>query len=89
MPYGLTNAPASFQNWMNAVFKPLLRKCVLVFFDDILVYRKNLEDHWSHLAAVFTLMRDNQMYAKQSKCFFVVEKVEYLGHFWERYRNRP
>ena len=81
MPFGLTNAPASFQAWMNAVFKPLLRKCVLVFFDDILVYSKNLNEHWSHLAEVFTLMRTNQMYAKLSKCTFAQTKVEYLGHF--------
>ncbi|XP_021859476.2 uncharacterized protein [Spinacia oleracea] len=81
MPFGLTNAPASFQNWMNQAFKPLLRKCVLVFFDDILVYSRTIDDHWSHLAAVFELMKDNQMFAKLSKCVFATDKVEYLGHY--------
>lgn len=66
---------------MNAVFKPLLRKSVLVFFDDILVYSKNLDDHWKHLEQVFTLMKANHLYAKDSKCFFAVNKIEYLGHF--------
>ncbi|XP_021766248.1 uncharacterized protein LOC110730736 [Chenopodium quinoa] len=56
MPFGLTNSPSSFQSWMNAVFKPLLRKCVLVFFDDILVYSRSLEEHWKHLEEVFTII---------------------------------
>lgn len=81
MPFGLTNVPASFQNWMNQVFKTLLRKYVLIFFDDILVYSKTLEDHWQHLALVFELMEKHQMFAKASKCVFAIDKIEYLGHF--------
>ena len=81
MPFGLTNAFASFQHWMNQVFKPLLRKCVLIFFDDILIYSKSLHEHWLHLKQVFELMTANQMYVKESKCVFEITKIEYLGHF--------
>lgn len=73
--------PASFQGWMNHVFKPLLRRCVLVFFDDILVYSGNKEDYWQYLALVFELMKANMMFAKASKCAFALNKIEYLGPF--------
>ena len=66
---------------MNQVFKPLLRKCVLIFFDDILVYSDSLDHHFYHLTLVFDLMRQHQMFVKESKCAFVQSKVEYLGHF--------
>ena len=81
MPFGLTNAPTSFQNWMNQVFKPLFRKCVLIFFVDILIYSKSKEEHWTHLQQVFQIMRVNKMHANESKCVFIASKVEYLGHF--------
>jgi hypothetical protein len=53
MPFGLSGAPGTFQGAMNTTLAPLLRKCVLVFFDDILVYNKSYVDHLQHLQEVF------------------------------------
>ncbi|XP_019183954.1 PREDICTED: uncharacterized protein LOC109178857 [Ipomoea nil] len=80
MPFGLTNAPATFQALMNFVFKSLIRKSVLVFFDDILVYSSSFEDHWRDLREVLGIMKDHQLLAKMSKCTFATSEVEYLGH---------
>ena len=66
MPFGLTNAPSTFQPPMNDVFKPYLRRFVLVFFDDILVFSPTLELHLQHLKTVLELLLQHQLYAKRS-----------------------
>jgi len=65
---------------MNAIFRPYLRKFLLVFFDDILVFSSNFSDHLSHLKIVLKVLQSHQLYAKQSKCVFGCAEVEYLGH---------
>lgn len=80
MPFGLTNAPATFQCLMNTIFAPYLRKFVLVFMDDILVYSKTLQQHIEHLKVVLEILRDHKLFAKRSKCTFAQTQLEYLGH---------
>jgi hypothetical protein len=65
---------------MNQIFAPMLRKLVLVFMDDILVFIKTLEDHEKHLAAVLEVLRTNNFFIKKSKCSFAQPQLEYLGH---------
>ena len=70
LPFGLTNTPAAFMDLMNRVFKPYLDRFVIVFIDDIFIYSKSQAEHEEHLRIVLQLLRENQLYAKLSKCGF-------------------
>ncbi|GJP33387.1 hypothetical protein CLOM_g17931 [Closterium sp. NIES-68] len=80
MPFGLTNAPSTFQMTMNGVFHELLDKCVIIYLDDILIYSRSREQHLKDLDAVFTLLHKNRLITKGSKCDFLKQELEFLGH---------
>jgi hypothetical protein len=80
VPFGLTNAPATFMCLMNNVLKKFLDRFVLVFIDDILIYSKNREEHEEHIRLILQVLREHHLYTKFSKCDFFQKQVHYLGH---------
>jgi hypothetical protein len=80
LPFGLTNAPATFMHLMQSIFFPYLDKFVIVFLDDILVFSKTREEHDQHLRQVLEVLRQNKLYAKLSKCEFYQTTISFLGH---------
>ncbi|MBW0514605.1 hypothetical protein O181_054320 [Austropuccinia psidii MF-1] len=80
MPFGLTNAPASFQNIVNDIFPDLLDIFVVVYLDDIMVFSSSEEEHVKHVTSVLQRLRDNNLFAKASKCVFHASSLDYLGY---------
>jgi len=80
MPFGVTNAPALFMDYINRIFRPFVDKFIVVFIDDILIYSRTKEEHGGHLRIVMEILREKQLYAKLSKCEFWLEEVNFLGH---------
>ena len=79
MHYGLMNVPASFQRFMNEVFKDMLDVSVVVYLDDILVYSDNPDDHIKHVRQVLKRLRANDLFVKVDKCDFGVDTTSFLG----------
>lgn len=77
---GLSEAPATFLKAMNTTLQPLLRKCVLVSFDDILIFSKSQEEHLTHIRLVLELLRCDKWQVKMEKCSFMRRQLRYLGH---------
>ena len=77
MPFGFCNA----RKEMNAMFGDQLRKFIIVFLDDILIYRSTLDEHGKNACFVIQTLHDKQLYTKTSKCEFLKKSITYLGHF--------
>jgi hypothetical protein len=74
---------------MNSIFAPFMRKFVLVFMDDILIYSKTLEEHICHLRQVFSVLQEHQLFIKFKKCAFAQRQIDYLVHILFQTRVRP
>jgi len=79
MSFGLTNAPTSFMDLMNRVFRPYIDSFVIVFIDDILIYSRSKEEHEQHMRVVLQTLREQKLYAKFSKCDFWLSSVAFMG----------
>ena len=76
MPFGLCNAPATFQALMKDLLRPYLRRFVLVFFDDILIFSDTWADHLQHVRTVFTVLHQHRLFVKRSKCAFETDACD-------------
>ena len=80
MPFGLCNAPRTFQRMMNKIFRPYLDEFITLYLDDILIYSDTFEEHIEHLEKVFEVLKKANLLIKLKKCKFCVDEIEYLGH---------
>ena len=80
VPFGLTNAPAAFQNFMDNIFSDLLYKGVVIYLDDIMIYTKTMDEHITLVNEILSRLRKNNLTANLKKCHFHQESVDFLGH---------
>jgi hypothetical protein len=88
LPFGLTNAPATFQSMMNDIFRPYLGKWLVLFIDDACVFSRSHAEHMTHLRIFLQTLRDNHVYLKMKKCQWEKEEIKFLGHVVGRHGVR-
>lgn len=88
MPYGLMNAPVSFQMVMTQVLRGLTWRQCLIYLDNILVSSKTFDDHLSHLEQIFSRLRQAYLKLKSSKCDFAAKEIKYLGYIISKHGVR-
>ncbi|KAH0611537.1 uncharacterized protein H6S33_010802 [Morchella sextelata] len=79
MPFGLANAPATFQHWINDILRPYLDQFVTAYLDDILIYSETLAEHKEHIRKVLKVLDESHVHLKPEKCEFIVQETKYLG----------
>ena len=79
MPFGLCNAPGTFQHYMNNTFCEFLDEFLVVYLDDLLIYSSDLKEHKRHVRKVLEWLQEAGLFLKPSKCEFHVQEVEFLG----------
>ncbi len=80
MPFGLCNAPATFQSLMNDILRPFIGVSCLCYLDDVLIFSKNITEHEQHLREVLTAFRMSHLFVNTAKCALYQKKVTFLGH---------
>ncbi|CAB4408573.1 unnamed protein product [Rhizophagus irregularis] len=89
MPFGLKNAPGTFQRLMDEILKEYIGDFVTVYLDDIMIYSRNFEEHLEHVNRVLNKLKENNMIVKLKKCQFGLRNINFLGHIVGKDGLRP